>query len=89
MTGASRPNLTSGHAFIARHFAESVEVLERVAADEAFLESCVAIATACVDSLSSGGKLLLAGNGGSAGDAQHIAGEFVSRLIPLGRKEAG
>jgi D-sedoheptulose 7-phosphate isomerase len=27
-----------------------------------------------------GGKLLLAGNGGSAADAQHIAGEFVSRF---------
>lgn len=28
----------------------------------------------------SGGKTLLAGNGGSAADAQHIAGEFVSRF---------
>ena len=27
-----------------------------------------------------GGKLLIAGNGGSAADAQHIAGEFLSRL---------
>ncbi len=32
-------------------------------------------------SLRAGGKLLIAGNGGSAGDAQHIAGEFVGRLI--------
>ena len=30
--------------------------------------------------LRGGGKLLLAGNGGSAGDAQHIAGELLSRL---------
>ncbi len=30
--------------------------------------------------LQAGGKLLLAGNGGSAADAQHIAGEFVSRF---------
>jgi D-sedoheptulose 7-phosphate isomerase len=28
-----------------------------------------------------GGKLLIAGNGGSAADAQHIAGEFISRLM--------
>ncbi|WP_305847249.1 SIS domain-containing protein [Methylosinus sp. Ce-a6] len=34
--------------------------------------------TAC---LKAGGKILLAGNGGSAGDAQHIAGEFLSRLV--------
>lgn len=28
-----------------------------------------------------GGKLFLAGNGGSAADAQHLAAEFISRLI--------
>lgn len=32
------------------------------------------------DCFAAGGKLLLAGNGGSAADAQHIAGEFVNRL---------
>ncbi len=31
--------------------------------------------------LEAGGKLLVAGNGGSAADAQHIAAEFVSRLL--------
>jgi D-sedoheptulose 7-phosphate isomerase len=34
----------------------------------------------CIDRLKTGGKILLAGNGGSAADAQHIAGEFVSRF---------
>jgi D-sedoheptulose 7-phosphate isomerase len=37
-------------------------------------------AQTCIDSLKSGGKILLAGNGGSAADAQHIAAEFVSRF---------
>jgi len=32
------------------------------------------------DSISSGGKLMLCGNGGSAGDSQHLAAEFTSRL---------
>jgi phosphoheptose isomerase len=31
-------------------------------------------------SVAAGGKILLAGNGGSAADAQHIAGEFVSHF---------
>mgnify|MGYP001085228984 CR=1 FL=1 len=35
---------------------------------------------ACIKSLREGGKIILAGNGGSAADAQHIAGEFVSRF---------
>ena len=34
----------------------------------------------CVRALQNGNKLLLAGNGGSAADAQHIAGELVSRF---------
>jgi D-sedoheptulose 7-phosphate isomerase len=37
-------------------------------------------ARACVHCVRLGGKVLLAGNGGSAADAQHIAGEFVSRF---------
>ena len=37
---------------------------------------------ACITaSLRDGGKLLICGNGGSASDAQHIAGEFVGRLM--------
>lgn len=32
-------------------------------------------------SLARGHKLMLCGNGGSAGDAQHIAGEFVNRFL--------
>jgi D-sedoheptulose 7-phosphate isomerase len=34
----------------------------------------------CKDTLLNGGKLLLAGNGGSAADAQHIAAELVGRF---------
>ena len=34
------------------------------------------------NSLESGGKILLCGNGGSAADAQHLAAEFLVRLRP-------
>jgi D-sedoheptulose 7-phosphate isomerase len=33
-----------------------------------------------LDSYSRGGRLYIAGNGGSAADAQHLAAEFVSKL---------
>ena len=33
----------------------------------------------CIESLKSGGKILIFGNGGSAADAQHIAAELVGR----------
>jgi D-sedoheptulose 7-phosphate isomerase len=31
--------------------------------------------------LRDGGRVLIAGNGGSAGDAQHLAGEFTGRML--------
>jgi len=37
------------------------------------------LAAEIVKSLKNGGKVILMGNGGSAGDAQHIAAEFVGR----------
>ncbi len=37
-------------------------------------------AQACIDCLKNQGRILIAGNGGSAADAQHIAGELVSRF---------
>ena len=50
-------------------------------ADEHLFSVLQAAAQAAIDCLSSGGKILLAGNGGSAADAQHIAGELVSRFM--------
>ena len=35
---------------------------------------------ACIDCLRNEGRIFIAGNGGSAADAQHIAGELVSRF---------
>ena len=43
---------------------------------------------AIVESLRDGGKILLCGNGGSAGDAQHLATEFVSTLTVDRRRDA-
>jgi D-sedoheptulose 7-phosphate isomerase len=48
--------------------------------DSRFHATLAEIANLVTASLRGGGKLLTIGNGGSAADAQHIAGEFVSRL---------
>ncbi|MFC0408660.1 D-sedoheptulose 7-phosphate isomerase [Roseomonas elaeocarpi] len=63
------------------YLAESVRATEDLAADTAAQEVIFRVAEATCRSLRAGGKLLLAGNGGSAADAQHIATEFVSRLM--------
>ena len=44
-------------------------------------ETLTALAHAMALALNSGHKILLCGNGGSACDAMHIAGEFVGRFI--------
>jgi D-sedoheptulose 7-phosphate isomerase len=61
---------------------EAIETHQKmVAAFEASAgETMAAMADAIVQSLQQGGTLYLCGNGGSAADAQHIAGEFVGRF---------
>lgn len=54
--------------------------MDQMLSDVVLQESVVAAANACILSLQNGGKILLGGNGGSAADAQHIAGELVSRF---------
>jgi len=65
---------------VAAHFRRSCETLDRAAGDMELRGAIYAIAEAITKSFRGGGKLLLAGNGGSAADAQYIAGEFLSRL---------
>jgi D-sedoheptulose 7-phosphate isomerase len=60
---------------------EGLSVIEAVAHDAALHTTLVAAAQATADALLSGRKLMVAGNGGSAADAQHVAAEFVSRLV--------
>jgi D-sedoheptulose 7-phosphate isomerase len=62
------------------YFRQSREALQRAEQDAALHDTIAAIADRIADALLVGGKLLLAGNGGSAADAQHIAGELLSRF---------
>jgi D-sedoheptulose 7-phosphate isomerase len=59
----------------------SREVIDLAIADDAMQSTIAAIAAAWIKSLRAGGKILLCGNGGSAADAQHIAGELISRFL--------
>jgi D-sedoheptulose 7-phosphate isomerase len=65
---------------IAQHFRRSRETLDQAASDGAMLQAMILATEAMAAALRSGHKILVAGNGGSAADAQHIACEFLSRL---------
>lgn len=66
--------------YIVEKIFEAHKIVHAMSEDSRLLENLEHVAVACIDSLRAGGKILLAGNGGSAADAQHIAGEFVSRF---------
>lgn len=55
-------------------------LLDAMAADAALCEATAQAADLCVAALRAGGKVMICGNGGSAADAQHWAGELVSRF---------
>jgi D-sedoheptulose 7-phosphate isomerase len=69
--------LTEG---IAGQFRETAQNLHAMSEDRALHSAVAQVAAACVDALRRGNKILFAGNGGSAADAQHLAGELVSRF---------
>ena len=67
--------------YTAAYLQTSVAAARAFADGSAFAAVMVDMAADITASIRAGGKLLVAGNGGSAADAQHLAGEFISRLM--------
>lgn len=67
-------------SYILSQMTQAQRVMTAMLADEKLIATLEAASKACITCLQQGGKILLAGNGGSAADAQHIAGELVSRF---------
>lgn len=65
--------------YIIKQIAESAATKQAILDNEPLLETIVTVAKACVEVYRQEKKTLLAGNGGSAADAQHIAAELVGR----------
>ena len=59
---------------------ESIAVKTRLLQDRKTLAELEQVAQLCLEALKRGNKILFAGNGGSASDAQHIAAELVGRF---------
>lgn len=66
--------------FVRRQIQNSLETMKLILSDESIHDCLIAEAERISAALRAGGKLMIAGNGGSAADAQHLAAEFVSRL---------
>lgn len=73
--------LAADHDFVAEYLARSTEALRLYTSDQGQMALLEQMADTVTRAMHGGGKLLIAGNGGSAGDAQHIAAEFTGRML--------
>ncbi|TQV62038.1 MAG: SIS domain-containing protein, partial [Halothiobacillaceae bacterium] len=67
----------TGVSFITQHIEQHLAAVQSLLALEAGIAR---LGERMIETLRTGGKLLLCGNGGSAADAQHIAAELVGRF---------
>jgi len=65
---------------ITKQIKESIETKNKVLHDKKIISKIKLMVEKSIDSLNKGGKIIFCGNGGSFGDSQHLAAEFVSRL---------
>jgi D-sedoheptulose 7-phosphate isomerase len=66
---------------VRNHIQQSIHTFTTVLHDETIHKSVVEAARVTAEAMKNGRKLLVCGNGGSAADAQHLAAEFVCRLV--------
>lgn len=66
--------------YIRNQILSSVSIAEKIAGSQEILSVINDAANAVILSFRNQGKVMLAGNGGSAADSQHIAAEFVNRF---------
>jgi len=62
------------------HIGNTIENLKCLLLDELSIKKIADASDLIIDALKFGKKLMICGNGGSAADAQHMAGEFVCRF---------
>ena len=65
--------------YIEEKILSSIEVKKKLL-DKKLIEIIEAAANETIKALNNNGKIIFAGNGGSAADSQHLAAEFVSRF---------
>ncbi len=59
----------------------AITVKNMLLLDDNYQRLVIRVAMRVIESLGSGGKVILFGNGGSAADAQHLAAEFIGRYL--------
>jgi len=66
--------------FVKNQIKKSYEVKKNILENKGLFNKIIRVGEVLINVYKNGNKLLIAGNGGSAADAQHIAGELVSKF---------
>lgn len=66
--------------FIRNQIIRNLKIKKAILEDKNFMDLIQNVSNKTIEVYKNGNKTLIAGNGGSAADAQHIAGEFVSKF---------
>lgn len=66
---------------VKQRISDSIAIKQQLLNDELFISNVDKLANEIVSCISKGGKLVICGNGGSASDALHFAGEIVGRFV--------
>lgn len=66
---------------VRKQLEQSIATMQATLADPHIADTIDTIARLTANAMRSGRKLMVAGNGGSAADAQHLVAEFVVRLV--------
>ncbi|OOE93476.1 phosphoheptose isomerase [Salinivibrio sp. AR647] len=67
--------------YIHSYLNKSISVKQKLISSNEVLAQVSKVADLIIEAYRNGNKVIIAGNGGSAADAQHIAAEFVSRFF--------
>jgi len=65
---------------IEKAISHSIEVKQDILEDKELIGEIIKVIDDLIKALNCGNRIIFAGNGGSAADAQHLAAEFVSRF---------
>jgi len=66
---------------VRQRISDSIAVKQQLLKNEKLINTVATLADEIVKCISNGGKLVICGNGGSASDALHFAGEIVGRFV--------
>lgn len=66
---------------IRQRITDSIAVKQGLLENERFLQTVSMLSDAIVETIANGGKIVICGNGGSASDALHFAGEIIGRFV--------